>query len=96
MAEPCAEEHGSIFILFGNLHNLKSNFLFILPSCIFPKVCYNVDTKEKEIKKMKIFITKSYPTAGFYYRVLKFLRAHATEKEFLFYVNQVCGAEKNS
>ena len=43
---------------------------------------------------MKIFITKNYPTAVFYYRVLTFLREHATEKELQFDVDQVCQAAR--
>jgi hypothetical protein len=39
---------------------------------------------------MKIFITKNYPTATFYYKVLRFLRSHATEKELKYYVEEIC------
>ena len=43
---------------------------------------------------MKIFITKSYPSAGFYYKVLRFLLSHATRKEIDFYLDELA-KEKN-
>lgn len=41
---------------------------------------------------MKIFIAKSYPSATFYYKVLRFLLAHATRDEIEGYLDQI---EKN-
>lgn len=38
---------------------------------------------------MKIFITRSYPTAHFYYKVLRFLLNHATRKEIEFYLDEI-------
>lgn len=43
---------------------------------------------------MKIFIAKSYPSAGFYYKVLRFLLSHATRKEIDFYLDELA-KEKN-
>ena len=40
---------------------------------------------------MRIFITKRYPTAHFYYKVLRFLLDHATRKEIDFYLDQLEG-----
>lgn len=45
---------------------------------------------------MKIFFCWKYPKANFYYRVLFYLREHATEKELRYYVDQVCNAVKRS
>ena len=39
---------------------------------------------------MKIFITKNNPNTHFIYTVLRFIRKHCTEKEFLFYVEETC------
>ena len=39
---------------------------------------------------MKIFVTKNYPDAYFYFKVLFFLREHATEAELRYYVDMVC------
>ena len=38
---------------------------------------------------MKIFITKNYPNAKFYYKVLNFLLANSTRKEIEFYLDQL-------
>lgn len=40
---------------------------------------------------MKIFITRNYPNAHFYYKVLRFLLDHATCKEIDFYLDQLEG-----
>ena len=40
---------------------------------------------------MKIFITKNYPTARFYYKVLRFLLDHACRSEIDFYLDQLEG-----
>lgn len=38
---------------------------------------------------MKFFITKSYPSAGFIYKVFLFLHKTCPRAEILFYVNQI-------
>lgn len=38
---------------------------------------------------MKIFITKSYPSVHFIYKVLLFLHKTCPYEEILFYINQV-------
>lgn len=45
---------------------------------------------------MKIFIAKSYPSAGFYYKVLRFLLSHATRKEIDFYLDELIKEKKYS
>lgn len=40
---------------------------------------------------MKIFITRNYPNAHFYYKVLRFLLDHATRQEIDFYLDQLEG-----
>ena len=38
---------------------------------------------------MKIFITKNYPTATFYYKVLKFLLSKASREEIESYLDNL-------
>ena len=38
---------------------------------------------------MKVFITKNYPNARFYYKILRFLLLHATRTEIDFYLNEL-------
>lgn len=45
---------------------------------------------------MKLFITKNYPNAHFYYKVLRFLLAHATRKEIDFYLDEIEKDNKRS
>ena len=45
---------------------------------------------------MKIFITKEYPTANFYYKVLGFLLDHACRSEIDNYLNLIEESRKNS
>lgn len=40
---------------------------------------------------MKIFIARNYPSAHFYYKVLRFLLDHGTRKEIDFYLDQLEG-----
>lgn len=38
---------------------------------------------------MKIFITRNYPTAHFYYKMLRFLLSHATRQEIEGYLDNI-------
>ena len=40
---------------------------------------------------MRIFVADNYPSAHFYYKVLRFLLDHATRKEIDFYLDQLEG-----
>lgn len=53
-------------------------------------------SKEKERNKMKIFVTKKYPTIRFYYKVLEFLLDHGCRSEIDHYLDMIEESRKNS
>ena len=45
---------------------------------------------------MKIFVTRKYPTASFYYKVLTFLLDHGSRSEIDNYLDMIEESRKNS